>query len=272
MGEDMNLFLEYYYQIKPIQIKKEENKFQIKTDEEIYYLYEVSKEEWENVKFLWNDERYHRIILNQFQQMISLHEGKYYALCIPTKEKEINILYPQPIGRRGKVFWREQWIKQSDEMREYYQTIQEKYPWIEESIDYYFGLWEMGIYLLKRKEEMKEYVISHKCFSEEFWNPFQITFDIKEKDLGEYLKYLFWNHLEEKVEFFLKECENYDYELVTARLCYPNFYFKALQNYVEKDEKEEFITIVQRTREYEKYIQKIQTLTKQKTSLWDEMF
>ena len=268
----MKLFLEYYYQIKPIKIEMKENELEIRTENQNYVLYEVSQEKWENIPFLLSDRRYHTIIPNRFQQMMSLHEGKYYALCIPTKEKEINILNPKSVGKRGKVFWREHWMKQSDEMREYYQTIQGKYPWIEESIDYYFGLWEMGIYLLKGNEEMDEYVISHKCFSEEFWNPFQITFDIKEKDLGEYLKYLFWNHLEEEVESVLTKCQNYRYELVIARLCYPNFYFKALQNYVEKDEKEEFVKIVQRTREYEKYIQKIQTLTKQKTSLWDEMF
>ena len=88
----MELFLEYYYALKPLEIEVEKDKIKIQTKKKTYDLFEVKNESFLYNSWIQKDKRYHQIIPNQFQQMISSYQGKNYVLCIPSQEK-INIFF-----------------------------------------------------------------------------------------------------------------------------------------------------------------------------------
>ncbi len=145
---------------------------------------------------------------------------------------------------------------------------EKKYPLIRESFDYYVGLAENAIsYIVNtKKEEKKEntdiMVLSHSSLNMSLFNPLNIIFDHKSRDLAEYIKLSFFsgrdiiNNLSEY--FYYNRYSLYGIRILFARLIYPSYYFKMYDEIVSgKKEEKELINIIDKNEEYEEYLYKI---------------
>ena len=111
-----------------------------------------------------------------------------------------------------------------------YYSYRNKNKVIDNSIDYYFGLLESSICYLNgvNYENVNLYVQHAKMSYFDYFNPFNIRIDVKERDFSNFLKYRFFDdkYNESYVRSIIeKNINNYDFNLVVARLIYPDYYF-----------------------------------------------
>ena len=165
------------------------------------------------------------------------------------------ILNPIRLNKKKKLNWYELWINKSNYIVSYYETIKGKYSIIDESIDYYMVMLEMGIYYLKNYLDYYDYVyIQHNVILN---NSMTIKEDVKERDFAEYLKYLFYNNSDiNDVYKLLKKTKNkFNYYLVVARLLYPSYYLYYLEKVIVSfEDYDKLNNIVNHSTEYETYI------------------
>ena len=155
------------------------------------------------------------------------------------------------------------WIERCDYIESFYRTIQGKYSIIDESLPYYLGMLNLSIYYLNDYSSYYDYAfIQHKNISEcDYCNPLQFKIDIKERDFGEYLKYLFFTNQYRSVDLsslIASGSSYFNYVLVFARMLYPNYYFDLLDDVI-LEKKNSFVLneIISRISEYEDYLKNI---------------
>ena len=145
--------------------------------------------------------------------------------------------------------------------------IHGKYPLIDESIDYYLGMAETAIsyihYNIPEINSQEPLAICHRRINEEeFYNPLNIIIDYKERDLGEYLKYLFWegNYKEKNISSIIQKAKynKSGYYRLYGRVLYPSYYFDIYEKIVnEKESEQKLKKILSRINEYEEYLDMI---------------
>ena len=110
-----------------------------------------------------------------------------------------------------------------------------------------------------------KYVISHKNFRfndtvEALYNPLNIIFDYRARDISEYIKNAFFlnniNIYNELTEFLkVKGLSITDVKLIIARLMYPSFYFEMYEDIlIDNNDEKIIVPIVDKLPEYEKYL------------------
>ena len=167
------------------------------------------------------------------------------------------ILNPKRLNKIKKLDWYDLWIKKSNYIINYYESIKGKYSIIDESINYYMVMLDMSIIYLKGYSDYYDYVyIQHGII---LGNDKYIKEDIKERDFAEYLKYLFYNNYDiEKVYNLIRRGKDFNYNLVVARLLYPSYYLFYLDefiiNHVDYDN---LLHVVNMASEYEIYVKNI---------------
>lgn len=167
------------------------------------------------------------------------------------------ILNPKRLNKIKKLDWYNLWIKKSDYIINCYENIKGKNSIIDESINYYMVMLDMGICYLKEYSNYYDYVyIQHGIILD---NNKYIKEDIKERDFAEYLKYLFYNNYDiEKVYNLIKNGNDFNYNLVVARLLYPSYYLFYLEEFViNNNDYDKLLYIINRTNEYEVYVKSV---------------
>jgi len=113
-----------------------------------------------------------------------------------------------------------------------------------------------------------KYVVSHKIIRwddtvEVLYNPMNIIFDYRVRDVAEYIKNSFFNKnynvFEELVNYLRK---NYlsltEVKLLISRLLYPSFYFEMYEDILINNKEEKIILdVISRLDEYEDYMGKV---------------
>lgn len=159
--------------------------------------------------------------------------------------------------------WRDLWIRKSDYIEYYYSLIVGKYRLIDESIDYYLGMLEMAIYYLYDYNDYRDVgFIEHKYFdNKHIHNPLNLKADVKERDFSEYLKRIFFDgtYVGINIESLLiKYKDYYNYDLIVARLLYPNYYFDLFDRVILGYDREDVLYgVISKTNEYENYLRRI---------------
>jgi len=171
------------------------------------------------------------------------------------------VLKPIFSNRVGKLNWFYLWVKKSDYIEKYYGNIRDKYDIIDESINYYIGMLEKGInYLKDYKNYYSRIYIQHDVILADDYSDFDIKYDVKERDLTEYLKYLFffrkYENISEVYSIIEQAGTEFNYELIVARLLLPTHYFQAIEKYL-KGENNFLIDVVERIDMYEQYVNSI---------------
>ncbi len=169
--------------------------------------------------------------------------------------------------------WYDLWCEKNDRIEQIYKSTKGKDKLVDESIDYFLGMAETAIAYYKNANftTSRNLTITHRRINE-INNPLNLVVDEKERDVSEYLKYIFFKQknyeqdlqrIEELITF-----ANLSYEKVYARMLYPTYYFDELEKLSEnKSVRKELIKIIEKTDEYEEYLKKIYERFSTKTAI-----
>ena len=72
----------------------------------------------------------------------------------------------------------------------------------------------------------------------DYFNPCNIKLDVKERDFSNYLKYLFFSNKYKDIyidKIIIKNLDNYNFNLILARLIYPDYYFNLLDELIDNN-------------------------------------
>ena len=245
-----------------------DNRLFISSNNKLYFVEELNNLEQidllNNYKVNFND--YYNIVSTKYGDYKILYKNKYYVV-LEYKEfssdlYQLIIEDKKKVVSSGKIDWRDKWINRSEYIMNTYYSYRNKNKVIDNSIDYYFGLLESSICYLNgvNYENVNLYVQHAKMSYFDYFNPFNIRIDVKERDFSNFLKYIFFDdkYNESYVRSIIeKNINNYDFNLVVARLIYPDYYFDLFDEYlISSDDKtlDLIKKIVNRVDEYEKYV------------------
>ena len=259
--------LQEYYGFDNYAVVISSNSVQISCLKKKYYLYCFDNADivYDTYRFFNNVCYCYKFIRNRDNKLYTFLDNKIWALLLDLNyEFSVDfLLFPWKMGIVRKLDWKEKWQKKSDYIEQFYSKISGKYKLIDESIHYYLNMLEVSITYLNQYDNYFGTLYSqHKKMNlDEFFNPFNFIFDFKERDIAEYLKYIFFTkqYNRENIEKILLS-SNYEinYDLLIARLLFPNYYFCLFDNIVLNLTDEcELNNILFRREEYEKYVKMI---------------
>ena len=228
---------EYFYKNNYIFYKNRNNYYFIsgvKNKKNLYKLY-----------YYFINGYFYKIIFNKKGKFISTYQNKDYILLkyIKYNFKLEDLIYKNKLALSNKkklLTWRNIWIDRSNYIEEKYQKIINKYNIIDESIDYFYGLLEAAIYLLRDYQKYYDYLyLQHILINYfDYFNPCNIKLDVKERDFSNYLKYLFFSNKYKDIyidKIIIKNLDNYNFNLILARLIYPDYYFNLLDELIDNN-------------------------------------
>lgn len=268
--------IRFYYNFDDIYVSKMNGINYVKYKNKIYTFTEISNKEsaLEAYSITKNYSEYEKIILNKDGTIFTPYSNGLYVL-IEKKSKSKDLpttrLLPNNINYMlDRTSWGTLWEKKVDYFEYQIRHIKGTYKSIDESIDYFIGMAESAIsymnYNAMNSAEQKA-ICRRRMDNQDYYNPLNIVVDNRMRDIGEYLKMLFWSNSYnlKKVLFIVKKIEPNlnNYKLLYARLIYPSYYFDAYERVINNKEDEEVILkIINRIDEYEKYIDGIYQMLK----------
>lgn len=229
-------------------------------------------------RVIQSDTLYDQLVLNIENRYLTQTQKGYFVLIKKSKSNlsiEENIIREKMKGiskssciNIDRTNWKELWSKKIDYIEYQLMHIENKYPLISKSVNYYIGMTETAISYLndiysKNKDNVLLPVISHRRILDiDFNNPMNIIVDYRARDISEYLKYLFFqnSYSYDRISVFLKQCNlnEVDCRLIYARMLFPSFYFDLYDQIVnELIPEEKLISLLNRSKEYEEFIEVI---------------
>lgn len=264
----IELLLEKYYNLKDISFYEDKLCTIIEHKNETYFLYLIldlnKAREYYQLSHMVN--YCNQIIKNIFGEITTTIEKNNYLLIKKIPHISIQKLisnYYYVNKKAIKLNWKYLWIEKHDYMEKYYSIVRGKYPIIDESMPYYLSMLEFAIYLLKEFENYSSIgYIQHKIMSnDQYFNPLNLIIDFKERDIAEYLKYIFFNNRYQEIDIrsiLMIEKNTLQYELIIARLLLPNYYFNIVDEIIMEKENEELLKeIVLKNKSYINFIKRI---------------
>lgn len=261
----MNNAILFFYNINIQEIKKINNNYYFTYINNNYTIYPYNRDlkELEEIYNLNNELLSqgligYEIILTKDRQIIFLHENKPYILMkIPNIKNKI-ITYEDIINFNfyidqkkykniDKSSWSNNWSKKIDFINYQFKQVKNKYKKINNSIDYFIGLWENAISYANNNKIIKEKTVAHRRLNTktdllEYLNPLNLIIDYKERDIGEYIKsYIMTkNYSNEIIYQKIKNMREINIIILITRLLFPSYYFDIYEDIIlkQKEEKE----------------------------------
>ena len=232
---------------------------------------------YNNNKELINNTLMSEIILNKDKNIITTYNNINYILlkinCNINKNitlEEIDYLSKTKIVNNIKSNWGLLWSKKIDYLENLISENGKKYPQVVNSFNYFVGMSENAISYYNNIEidNNMMYYISHKVLRptdkvDSLYNPLNIIYDYRVRDVAEYIKNSFWtdNHN------IYNELNNYLYKnnlslnevkLLISRVLFPSFYFDMYEEIFNYNKEEKILNnIINRIDEYEEYLDSI---------------
>ena len=271
----MKQLINYFYNLKEFKIIYKNKDIYLKTKNEEYLFTEItnSEEILEIYNLLQNKHSFYHFIINKDHNIFTKYNNKIYVLLKINKlqNKTYKIEYIPVLFNKKYLIDRTSWIKLWSKKIDYFENNQEKirnkYKIINESIDYYIGLAENAIsyitYNISSNIINKPKIICHQRLSKEnFYNPLYCRINYKEKDISEYLKYIFTNNTykSKNIQQIILNlrCTKDDYILLLGALLFPTYYFDYLEKIVNNQIEESTLNkVITRNKEYESYLKQI---------------
>lgn len=260
----MNNAILFFYNINIQEIKKITNNYYFTYLNNNYgiYLYNRDLKEQEEL-FNLNNELLmqgligYEIIPTKDKQIIFIHENKPYILMKLPNIKNKIITYEDITNFKlsintkkyktlDKSNWSTNWSNKIDFINYQFSQVQNKYPIIENSIDYFIGIWENAISYANNNPIIKEKNLAHRRLTTktdllEFLNPLNFIIDYQERDIGEYIKsYIMTkNYSYDIIYQKIKNLPKNSIILLITRLLFPSYYFDIYEDIILKNKKEE---------------------------------
>lgn len=281
----MNNFIKFFYNMKVTNTNFINNYYEFNHNNNYYRLYILNEEyniyNYNNIytinKELINNTLMSEIILNKDKNIITTYHNINYILlkinCNINKNitlEEIDYLSKVKIVNNNKSNWGLLWSKKIDYLEELISENGKKYPQVVNSFNYFIGLSENAISYYNNIDidNNMMYSISHKVLRptdkvDSLYNPLNIIYDYRVRDVAEYIKNSFWtdNHN------IYSELNNYLYKnnlslnevkLLISRVLFPSFYFDLYEDIFNYNKDEKILNnIISRIDEYEEYLNSI---------------
>ncbi len=131
------------------------------------------------------------------------------------------------------------------------------------SFDYFIGIAEIIIMFLKKNNTNIDLCLSHKSLNSlktiDFYNPLNITFDLKLKDIASYIRLS--NNISLLEDILDKQDESFNKAYLFARLVFPFKYFDIIGDMVvDQKEEKDLVIILNQIDMYEDYLYKIEQM------------
>lgn len=257
----MKNILNYYYHMILNDSDLENGYFTYNNYHFCLYEYKRSLEE---VNALWFINNYmlnnripiNKIILNVNNEVITYYEGKNYVLFLLNNlNNKISFRpYLALLNDKTEILkrnnWAYLWSMKVDYIEYQMFHLENKYPIINKSINYYIGLAENAIEYFKMiKLDHESLYFNHRRMNKKnFYNPMEIVIDYKVRDICEYFKKAFFKNemsiMEIKSVIKNLELSYIDCMLLYVRMLYPSFYFDIYENIVNNNLEEEKILVI----------------------------
>ena len=281
----MNNFIKFFYNMKVTNTNFINNYYEFNHNNNYYRLYILNEEyniyNYNNIytinKELINNTLMSEIILNKDKNIITTYHNINYILlkinCNINKNitlEEIDYLSKVKIVNNNKSNWGLLWSKKIDYLEELISENGKKYPQVVNSFNYFIGLSENAISYYNNIDidNNMMYYISHKVLRptdkvDSLYNPLNIIYDYRVRDVAEYIKNSFWtdNHN------IYNELNNYLYKnnlslnevkLLISRVLFQSFYFDLYEDIFNYNKDEKILNnIISRIDEYEEYLNSI---------------
>lgn len=259
----------YFFGINASDIEKINNNYYFKYNNSYYMIYFYDRDPKEcieiyylNLELLKNGFIGYEIILTKNKEVLFMYENKYYSLMkVPNIKNRIitfkdllsfNYKPNTRIKYLDKSNWNINWSNKIDFIEYQFNEVRNKYKIIDNSIDYFIGIWENGIsFFNDNYNNLNNKVICHKRINTDmdlltFINPFNFVIDYHERDIGDYLKsYAFSNNYSEKsIINFLNGFDTSSIILIVSRLLFPSYYFDIYEDIILENKKETELNII----------------------------
>lgn len=280
-------YINYFYNLYPPLLNKENDNYVFFVGNEKYYLTPYRRELSEikdlvelNKRMISSNSLVHEIIINKFNEPISVISNENYVLLRvyvnDIKKIDINdIIYMlnENVDLSGlesllRTNWVSLWSSKVDYIEYQMGHLIKKYPFLNNTIDYYLGLCENAITYIKNLKMFSDYKIpigiSHKRIIKDatlfdLYNPLNLIIDYKVRNIAEYLKDAFFK--DEDVNIILNIVfknfwfDKLNLSLLVARLLYPSYYFDLFEEIIDKELDENIIfPLTKKSSKYEEFI------------------
>lgn len=280
-------YINYFYNLYPPLLNKENDNYVFFVGNEKYYLTPYRRELSEikdlvelNKRMISSNSLVHEIIINKFNEPISVISNENYVLLRvyvnDIKKIDINdIIYMlnENVDLSGlksllRTNWVSLWSNKVDYIEYQMGHLIKKYPFLNNTIDYYLGLCENAITYIKNLKMFSEYKIpigiSHKRITKDatlfdLYNPLNLIIDYKVRNIAEYLKDAFFK--DEDVNYILNIVfknfwfDKLNLSLLVARLLYPSYYFDLFEEIIDKELNENIVfSLTKKSSKYEEFI------------------
>lgn len=276
----MEIQLKYHYGIEKPYIIKNNDKYVVKCKNGTYLLYEIDKiNELFAIEQILNQlkikDYFYKVKKTIRNEPTIIYKNKYYVLFeenIKESKKidqvindvrniKINVNNDKYICL-NRVDWYNLWKNKID----YYLTYTtEDYQYRNELFDYYIGMAENAIQYISKTIKKSGYTnlyLSYKRIDlKAYKNPLNLVLDVKERNVAEYLKFLFLsnNYNIESIESIINRIkkENLSTELVYARLLFPTYFFDIYETNNSEENNYKIKQLYINIEKYEKFLQDI---------------
>lgn len=280
-------YINYFYNLYPPLLNKENDNYVFFVGNEKYYLTPYRRELSEikelvelNKRMISSNSLVHEIIINKFNEPISVISNENYVLLRvyvnDVKKIDINdIIYMlnENVDLSGlksllRTNWVSLWSNKVDYIEYQMGHLIKKYPFLNNTIDYYLGLCENAITYIKNLKMFSDYKIpigiSHKRITKDatlfdLYNPLNLIIDYKVRNIAEYLKDAFFK--DEDVNYILNIVfknfwfDKLNLSLLVARLLYPSYYFDLFEEIIDKELDENIVfSLTKKSSKYEEFI------------------
>lgn len=275
----MENIIEYYYNLKVENLLEKEEDYFFKSNSNSFILKKIENpSNIDKIYFLSQEININKIIPNNNQELITTINNKLYTLLLIKRISNYNLSLISklsntnifPIKELERNNWELLWEERVDFLEEFLTNNTKKYPLLAKCSPYYIGLSENAIaYLINTKKEvpkdnyLDQKAISHISFNNSLYDPFNIIFDHKSRDLSEYIKLSFFRNnknIYQELDNYFKynKYSKYGIMVLYSRLLYPSFFFHTFDSIINNKEKESYLNnYINKIEDYEIYLYNI---------------
>lgn len=282
--------IKFYYDTYIKELYEINNGYYFYLNNYKYYFIEFNRDIREiDILFKLSNELYNKsilvdtFILNKDNKVLTNIQNKNYVL-LRVNSIENDKYNLKDIIKFNNLYtsntkiepWSTLWINKIDAFEEKISELNNDYPIIQSSFDYYIGLAENAISYVNDtfiEENNFKINLNHKRIKGAYQgyvnNPLTFTFDYRVRDIAEYIKYNYFNNTinyDEIEEVILNSDLNKgELRLLFGRLLYPSYYLDTIKDiFIYEKNEEELNKYINKINDYELFLQDIYITIKRK--------
>ncbi len=282
--------IKYYYNIDVDNLEENNGKYHFRWQNRDFFFvfYNRNLEELEDILLCVQNMREKGILVNDIflnrnnSYLTKVNEYNYILMAVTNYDEIYDIFDIVNItsklklnSQSSKLYrnnWGNLWMQKVDYFEYQIRELGLNKIVTKDSFSYYIGLAENAISYVnnsnfKYPRENVSVVLAHRRvfypnYKLNFMNPLSFIFDLRVRDIAEYLKAMFFEvedtqEVLEDLKAYLKiqHLTYYEASMLYARLLYPSYYFDIYEDVMNNDRNEEdLVSIVSKCSSYELFL------------------